>query len=406
MRKVVVGIIIAPVVILMMILAREAATPTEKEELKEKTSRVISGTIKEGETLFSIFKRYQLDMGELFKLREAAASLHKLRDLAPGQPYAITLDNDRIQSFCYWIDDDSILNITRNEAGYCAEKKAITYEKRILHKGGVIRGALISSIGDDKDDELLALKLSDIFAWDIDFSTDLQPGDTFKLIVEGLYWDGAFKKYGDILGAEIVNAGTTYRAYRFERDGAADYYDDEGKPLKRAFLKAPLSFRRISSAFSRNRLHPVLKIYRPHHGVDYAAPLSTPVSTVGTGKVIFAGKRGSYGKLVIVRHRNGYETYYGHLSRIAKGIKRGTVLEQGQVIGYVGATGLATGPHLHYEMRSNGRAVNPSSIRMADGEPIPRHRRSAFIDFKRIMDTRLASISPPVVVATERKRHL
>ncbi|MDA8337834.1 MAG: peptidoglycan DD-metalloendopeptidase family protein, partial [Nitrospiraceae bacterium] len=313
--------------------------------------REISGTVRKGETLFNIFKRYNLNITELFRIKEASANIHKLRELYPGQPYKIIIDdNNRINSFIYWINDDSVLNIYRTESGFCAEKKDVDYEKRTLHLGGVIKDNLISSVGNGRENMTLALQLSDIFAWDIDFTSDIRNGDAFKIVAEGFYLNGEFKKYGNILSAEFVNNGEAYRAYRFEHDGKVDYYDDEGKSLRRAFLKAPLSFRRVSSGFSINRFHPVLKIYRPHHGLDYAAPVGTPVSAIGDGTVVFAGKKGQYGNLVIIKHPNGYKTYYGHLSRFG-GIKSGTKVRQGQIIGYVGSTGLATGPHLHYEMR-------------------------------------------------------
>ncbi|MEW6676269.1 MAG: M23 family metallopeptidase, partial [Nitrospirota bacterium] len=195
------------------------------------------------------------------------------------------------------------------------------------------------------------------------------------------------------------------RAYRFEYNGTADYYDAEGKSLRRVFLKAPLSFRRLSSQFSRSRLHPILKIYRPHHGLDYSAPTGTPVSAVGDGTVTFSGYKRQYGKLVIIRHPNGYKTYYGHLSKIRKGIKRGIKVKQGQVIGYVGATGLATGPHLHYEIRINNKPVNPLVLKLPQGKKIPEKIMAEFRNLKSQIDTQLASISiHPVFALTEDRR--
>lgn len=361
------------------------------------SEKEISGTIKKGETLFDIFKKYNLNLSELFKIKEASANIHRLKEVYPGQLYKIIVDdNNQISSFIYWIDDDSILNITRNESGFCAEKKAVEYEKRTIHLGGLIKDSLISSMGNGRENMMLAMQLSDIFAWDIDFTTDIRNGDTFKLIVEGLYLNGEFKKYGDILAAEFSNNGETYRAYRFELNGKTDYYDAEGKSLRRAFLKAPLSFRRVSSGFSINRFHPVLKIYRPHHGIDYAAPVGTPVSAIGDGTVIFAGSKGQYGNLVIIKHLKGYKTYYGHLSKIKRGIKKGTKVSQGQIIGYVGSTGLATGPHLHYEMRINNKPVNPFTVKPRPGMYIPKGFMAEFRNFRNQMDTRLASISLPV----------
>jgi murein DD-endopeptidase MepM/ murein hydrolase activator NlpD len=260
--------------------------------------------------------------------------------------------------------------------------------------GSTIQNNLITSIGEGRDNLMLALQMSDIFAWDIDFTSDLRNGDTFKVLVEGLYLDGQFKKYGNILSAEFVNNGTRFMAYRFEVDGREDYYDDNGNALKKAFLKAPLNFRRISSTFSRGRFHPVLKIYRPHKGIDYAAPAGTPVSAIGDGTVEFAGYRGQYGKLIVVRHRNGYKTYYGHLSRFAKGLRNGKHVDQGDVIGAVGSTGLATGPHLHYEMRINNRPVNPLSIAQPKSASVPQKLMADFRQIRSNMDSALASIQP------------
>ncbi len=370
-------------------------TGPEQDKYKE-----ISGIIKKGETLFDIFKKYGLHAGEFFKIRKASADIHRLGELYPGQPYRIIVDgNNRINTLIYWMDDDSVLNITRTGSGFCAEKKAIEYEKRILHRGGVIEDNLIASMGNNRENLMLAFQLSDILAWDVDFASDLRRGDVFKVIVEGLYHDGEFRKYGNILSAEFINDGTVYRAYRFGHGDKADYYDDRGKSLKKIFLKAPLSFRRISSGFSPGRLHPILKIFRPHHGVDYAAPAGTPVSVSGDGTVVFSGCRGGYGNLVVVRHRNGYRTYYGHLSRIGSGIVKGEHVEQGRVVGYVGATGLATGPHLHYEMRIHNEAVNPLTANLPRGGVLPKRSMAEFGRLRDGMAARLASITPAVLVA-------
>lgn len=353
----------------------------------------ISGTVKKGETLFDIFKRYKLDIADLLKLKEASADIHRLKALSPGQTYKILVDDNKgVNSFIYWIDDDNILHVTRSGSEFCAEKKSIEYETRIQEIGGLVINNLIASIGDGRENLMLALQISDIFSWDIDFNTDLRDRDTFKFIVEGYYLNGEFKKYGNVLAAEFVNNGETYHAYRFQNNGETDYYDDAGKSLKRAFLKAPLSFRRISSAFSNKRFHPILKIIRPHHGLDYSAAAGTPVSAVGEGTVVFSGYKGNYGKLVAVRHPNNWKTYYGHLSKIHKGVKRGRKVQQGQVIGYVGSTGLATGPHLHYEVRVKNKPVNPHALKLPRGRAVPSKLMAEFRSLKDQMDTRLASI--------------
>jgi len=369
------------------------------------TFREIKGVIKPGETLYDIFKRYGLDLRDLFLMRNASASIHRLRDISADRQYKLMIDEDNnVHSFKYSIDDDLLLNIMRNENGFKAEKIEVEYEKRIGQIGGVLKDSLIASIGEGPERTLLALNISDIFAWDIDFTTDLRNGDIFKVVVEELYKDNEFKKYGTVVAVEFVNNGKEYRAYRFEHNGKAGYYDDEGITLKRPFLKAPLSFRRISSRFSKNRLHPILKRYRPHHGIDYAAPQGTPVSAIGDGTVTFSGYQGGYGKLVVIRHHNGYRTCYGHLSRISKGITSGVKIDQGEVIGYVGSTGLATGPHLHYEMRVKNKPVNPLRIKIPSGEPLPEVALAEFGTFREQLSKKLASIKPESILATGNNR--
>lgn len=395
MRKGFVAVGVAAIMSVIILYGYLGNIQKNKTDVVEENYKEISGTIQKGETLFDIFKRYELDLIDLFKLEEASASIHRVSNVHPGRPYKIAVNEDnQINSFVYWMDEDSFLNATRTESGFIAEKKELEYDRRYKHIGGVIKDNLISSIGQGRENIMLALQLSDIFAWDIDFTTDIQNGDTFKIVAEGLYLNGEFRKYGRIFSAEFTNNGRTYRAYRFEHDGRADYYDENGNALRRAFLKAPLNYRRISSGFSYNRFHPILRIYRPSRAIDYAAPTGTPVSTVGDGLVLFAGYRGQYGNLVIIKHPNGWQTYYAHLSKFGRGVRKGVSVTQGQIIGYVGATGLATGPHLHYELRINNRPVNPLTVEMPKGEPIPKELMAEFMDMKNRMDKRLASIKP------------
>ncbi|MDP2683363.1 MAG: peptidoglycan DD-metalloendopeptidase family protein [Deltaproteobacteria bacterium] len=372
------------------------AETKEVNEVKE-TYREIDGIMRSNETIYEIFKRHGLDIQELLQMREASTDVFRLRHVSAGQSYKLLVDEQkRLRSFVYRINDDSLLKIVREDDGFTAEKIAVEYEKRIAAIEGAIEANLFSSIGGGKDRQRLALNLSDIFAWDIDFTTDMRNGDIFKIIVEELYENGGFKRYGNILAAEFVNNGETYHAYRFEYGDMQGYYDREGKSLRRAFLKAPLNYRRISSGFSRGRFHPILKKYRPHHGVDYATSVGTPVSAVGDGTVLFAGYRGDYGKLIIIRHPNGYETRYGHLSRFARGVKKGGKIKQGDTIGYVGSTGLTTGPHLHYEMRLNNRFINPLKTRIPAGRPLPDAAQKEFIQLANTMTVMLASMNPAV----------
>jgi len=355
--------------------------------------RAIHDTVMKGETLLAIFEKYGLDIKELFAMRDVAADVHPLKSLHAGQSYTLTVDcQSRVSSFVYWINRNSYLKIKRVASGFQAEKNELAYEKKLLTLSGAIEDNLIASIGEDREHLLLALDLSDVFAWDIDFTSDLRKGDTFQIITEGYFYNGQFRKYGKIVAAEFTNNGETFKAYRFEHDGKTDYYDEDGNSRKKAFLKAPLNFRRISSYFSKGRFHPVLKIYRPHHGLDYAAAKGTPVSAIGDGKVMFSGRKGAYGNLIIIKHPNGWQTYYGHLSRISKGIRPGRSVEQGQTIGNVGATGLATGPHLHYEVRIGNKSLNPLALKIPKGWPVPHKQLAAFCSVRDRMDGYLSAM--------------
>jgi murein DD-endopeptidase MepM/ murein hydrolase activator NlpD len=377
---------------------RAPEADSTRDEGRADGVRKISGVVKAGETMAAIFDKYGLDPRDLFGMRQAAAAVHRIRSIAAGRPYLIEADADNnVMSLTYQIDDEKLLRVYRTGSGYEATKVGIEYEVRTGCLEGIIETNLVSSLGGDPGRVLLALDLSDIFSWDIDFTTDLRKGDSFRLVVEERWLDGRFKGYGSILASEFVNGGDVYRAYRYEVAGKAGYYDDEGKSLRKAFLKAPLNYRRISSGFTGGRMHPILKIRRPHFGVDYAAPAGTPVQALGDGVVRFAGYKGANGRLVVLEHRGGYSTYYGHLSRIGKGIRRGARVCQGDVIGFVGSTGRSTGPHLDFRIRKAGRYLNPQTVRLPRGLAIPGNRMASYDRFRREMEGRLAAVSeaPP-----------
>lgn len=387
--------------LIVLTLADPAFYPASKSlpSVGDRTSSVspseIRDVVKPGESMFDIFKKHGLAVGDLYTLKEASAEVHKLRRIRPGRKYEIELDADNnVVSLTYHIDEDEILSIRRDDPGFRAERVAIAYDVREGTLGGIIESSLVSSLGEDGNSVLLALDLSDIFSWDIDFNTDVRRGDAYRVVVEELWLNGSFRRYGNILAAEFSNDGTTHRAYRYEANGRVGYFDDDGHSLRRAFLKAPLSYRRISSGFSRRRFHPVLKTYRPHHGVDYAAARGTPVSALGEGTVRFAGWKGANGKLVILSHPLGYRTYYGHLSRIARGIRPGIRVRQGDVIGYVGSTGRATGPHLHFQINRNGRVLNPLTVNLPRGKGVPKAEMADFRRLRAGLTETLASIDP------------
>lgn len=385
--------------------AAEAPYPEPEEPSRvEAGLKTICDTVEKGETLFKIFSKHDLQMKEVLSIKKATLEVHPVRKLQAGRPYRFELDEDgRVSSFQYWIDDDSLLDIRRGDEGFHARKEAIPYEKRTLVLEGTIEENLICSMGEGREHLSLALELSDIYAWDIDFTTDLQKGDSWRIVAEGMYLDGKFRKFGNILAAEFQSKGRKYKAYRYDGGGGQAYYDEEGNSLKKMFLKAPLSFRRISSYYSLRRYHPVLKIGRPHRGLDYAAARGTPVSSVGSGVVLFAGRRGQYGNFVVIRHPNNWTTCYGHLARISSSIRRGRAVEQGQVIGYVGSTGLATGPHLHFEVKHCGRNLDPLSVVFPGGGVIPKSEMQTFRRLRDQMDGQLASGSAAAVTAALRE---
>jgi murein DD-endopeptidase MepM/ murein hydrolase activator NlpD len=236
----------------------------------------------------------------------------------------------------------------------------------------------------------VALELSEIFAWDIDFTTDIRNGDTYRAVVEDLWHDGKFVRHGRIMAAEFTNNGTTYEAYRFEENGRAGYYDAKGKSLRRAFLKAPLNYKRISSGYGIRR-HPITKRVEMHRGIDYAAPLGTPVSAVGDGIVEYAGYKGLNGNIIIIRHPNGYRTYYLHLHKILKAVRRGRRVVQGQEIGTVGATGRATGPHLDFRIKKGRNFVNPLKIHIPKAAGVTRALRAEFNTLRVHMNAKLSA---------------
>ncbi len=387
------AVLLAVAGILLFRSAPVAEPPGEAAPPQEAEIRTIEGTVLRGDTVAGLFHRNRLRVEDLFGMRQAAAGVHALKNLSAGRPYRITLDPDNnVLSLAYHVNEMELLRVVRLGEGFEAEKVPIAYERRDGTLGGVIRSSLYSALPDDDRSTQLALELSDIFSWDVDFNTDLRTGDTFRVVVEELWLGGEFRRYGNVLAAELVIDGNTFRAYRFEDGGHADYFDDTGRVLRRAFLKAPLSYRRISSGFTRRRLHPILKIVQPHLGVDYSAPAGTPVSSTGEGTVTFAGYKGPNGNLVIVRHGKGYVTSYGHLSRFAKGIRAGTRVRQGDVIGYVGATGRATGPHLDYRMKRNGVFLNPLKVAPPRGGEVASARMDDFRATQNRMQGVLAGI--------------
>jgi murein DD-endopeptidase MepM/ murein hydrolase activator NlpD len=361
--------------------ANKTEPATEDAEAKERiVQEPILGVIEEGDTAGDLLNTW-LSPGEIHNLAGACKLVHPLERLKVGQPYVITpaADGASLDRFEYEIDGSRKLVIYPTDAGFAAELQSIVYDVEYVRVEGVITSNLFQTVTDSGERASLAIALADIFAWEVDFIRDIREGDSFVLLVEKRYRDGEFKSYGAILAATFTNQGQARSAFLFvDEFGNHHYFAEDGASMRHSFLKAPLSFTRISSVFTYKRKHPIFKDVRKHEGIDYAAPAGTPVKTVGSGSIKFAGKQGGYGNLVIVRHTNGYETYYAHLSKYAQGIKKGASVRQGQVIGYVGMTGWATGPHLDFRIKKSGTFINPATMANPRTEPVPKKLRPVF----------------------------
>jgi murein DD-endopeptidase MepM/ murein hydrolase activator NlpD len=340
---------------------------------------VVRGRIERGKTLAAALSPVLTDR-EIHDLVESARGEYNLKDVRPGQPFRVSLGEDgRLRTFAYAIDELRTLRVSKGVDGLRSDIATRQYEVRVGSAAGVIESSLFETIDTIGEKDELAMELSEIFAWDIDFNTSIHRGDTFRVAVEKLYLDGELRRYGRVLSAEFTNSGRTLRAVRFEgAEGNAAYYEPTGEPLKKAFLKSPLRFTRVSSRFSSGRLHPVLHVTRAHNGTDLAASYGTPVRAIGHGVVVTAGYQGGYGNLVAIRHANGYTSYYGHLSKIL--VRAGTRVSQSDLVGLVGATGLATGPHLHYGIMKNGGWADPMRIQSPPAEPLRPEERPVFQD--------------------------
>ena len=408
MIRILLSLIFIPAIIFFLTDFRTESdvTPEPLPEAVE-TSFTLTGAVQPRETLEVIFNKLKLDKNDLSGILTSSKGVHNLSMISIGSLYSFQVDNEekKVQKMHLAIDDMSFLDITRDAEGFVSRKVVLPITKKTGSLYINITENLSSAMpSTHKEYHKLALKLSDIYAWDIDFSSDIRSGDSVKVIVEELWVGEVFKGYGDILAAEFVNNGKIHEAYRYETDGYVDYYDSQGKSLRKALLRSPLKFKYISSRFSKRRYHPILRINRPHLGVDYAAPTGTPVSSAGSGTVQFTGYKGQNGRMVKIKHRGGYTTYYGHLSKIPKKIRKGVKVSQGDIIGYVGSTGLSTGPHLDYRIKFNGRFVDPMKIKLPRGTSVPKKRMAEFRAIADRFNIRLASIMRPIMAFQDKGR--
>lgn len=373
----------------------------------------IDVVVSAGDSLERIFRNLKLSMQDLAALRALPELRRQLDRLYPGETLTFNVRNAgevdaeaELVSMERKLSLSETLTVTRASEGFNSDVIVNPLERSIETTEGEIRQSLFMAASRAGLSDAMAMRIADVFRWDIDFVLDIRPGDRFRLTYEKLSQDGVPVGDGDLLAVEFINQGRSYRAIRYEFEGRVDYYTPEGESLRKAFLRAPLEFTRVSSRFNPYRRHPVLNRMRAHRGVDYAAPTGTPVKAAGSGRVRFVGNKGGYGKVVEIDHPNEVRTLYGHLSRFARGLNRGDRVSQGEVIGYVGMTGLATGPHLHYEYLVRGVHKDPQKVPLPNADPLPASELTAF---RRHAEPLLASLddgSPARLLAGNRSNSL
>ncbi|MFT3907213.1 MAG: M23 family metallopeptidase [Steroidobacteraceae bacterium] len=353
--------------------------------------------VKRNDTLDRIFRNAKLNLTDLANMRAVDGARAMLDKLRPGELLRFTHRDGSVISLERHLSLTEKLQMQRGSDGFRADilAKPVEVERVVAH--GVIHSSLFQAAGDVDMQDQTVLDLARIFGWDIDFVLDLRAGDDFTVLYERLHQDGKYVQDGNILAARFVNQGRVVEAVRYTSpDGEARYYTPDGRSMEKAFLRAPLEFRRISSGFSLGRFHPILNKIRAHKGTDYAAPIGTPVEAAGNGRVRFKGWKGGYGNELEIDHGGGIVTVYGHLSRFAAGINEGTRVTQGQTIAYVGMTGLATGPHLHYEYRLNGVFLDPQKVKLPQATPIDASLRGDFVNQSAPLLAALSKIQDPV----------
>jgi murein DD-endopeptidase MepM/ murein hydrolase activator NlpD len=358
--------------------------------------------IKRGDTLDRLFRKNHLDVGQLQAMLAIPEARDGLRLVKPGDELELRLDDGGIAGLTRRLDESHTLIIERGPDGFAAQTREDALERRVTQANAVIDSSLFNAGKSVGVSDRVIIELASIFAWDIDFVLDIREGDDFTMLYEQVFRDGEYLRDGDIVAAEFTNDGDSFRAFRYiDPDGDVGYYTPDGRSMRKAFLRAPVAFTRVSSEFNPHRRHPILNTIRAHQGVDYAAPAGTPVQAAGDGKVIFAGRKGGYGNCVILQHGNDITTLYGHLSRFAAKLHVGQRVHQGELIAYVGMTGLATAPHLHYEYRIAGVHKNPRTVPLPQADPIAPAEKAAFLAQTAPLLNRLALVKATQVAQVD-----
>jgi len=351
-------------------------------DAEEEKFRLVEYTVEDGDTWEKIMEKVGVDWNLGLEFLTISENAHNLASIHAGNEFRFLFDSktEVLTSLEYDIDDEEFLIIEKKEEGeFGVDVREIVYDTKIVSGRGVITSSLFETAQEEGIPPGITLNMAIIFGWDIDFTSSVYKGDSFTVIYEERYRDGEPVKPGKILTAHFVNGGKDFYTFYYEDpSGYDEYYNEEGREMRRQFLRSPLDYVRITSGFSYNRLHPILNTFTTHRAIDYAASSGTPVSATAAGTVNYVGWKGGNGEYVGVRHANGYRTGYAHLSSYAKGVYVGAKVKQNQVVGFVGSTGLSTGPHLHYEMLKNGAFINPLRMDLPPGKPV---EKEYFEDF-------------------------
>ena len=355
----------------------QPTAPPQEASLGFSTIDVV---VMRNDTMDRLFRRLELNLADLAMLRNLPDLRSQVDKLKPGELLRFKYRDGELMGLERKLSDSETLQVIRDENGFSTNVVENPLEVHTRTASATINSSLFQASAEAGLSDRVAFDLAEIFQYDIDFVLDIQAGDRFTVVYEEVFQDGQPLRIGNILAAKFVNAGREYRAVRYvDSQGRGQYYSPDGKSLRKAFMRSPVQFSRVSSRFNLSRKHPVLNRIRAHKGVDYAAPTGTPVRAAGEGRVRFVGRQGGYGNVIELEHGSGVVTVYGHLSRFAPKLRRGQRVELAQVVGYVGSTGLATGPHLHYEYRVRGVHKNPQTVPLPDAEPIPSAERERFL---------------------------
>jgi len=356
--------------------------------------------VKPGDNLALIFKRKRLSPQMLYNIMALGEDTAILKHIRPGQEIRFLFEDGEFEALQYDVDLTDTLYIKKLGDIYSVDLLEKELETRVNTASGTINDSLFLAGKKSGLSDNMIMQMINLYGWDIDFAMEVRRGDQFHVVYEDRYKDGEKVQDGPILAAEFTNRGKSFTSVRYTHaDGRSDYYAENGNSMRKAFLRTPVEFSRISSRFSLGRKHPILNRIRAHKGVDYAASTGTPVKAAGDGVIKLAARKGGYGRVIIIQHGGRYTTLYGHLSRYGRGIKRGKHVKQGQIIGYVGMTGLATGPHLHYEFRVNGVHRNPLTVKLPKAMRIPDDLMAEFKSQTKPLLAQLSSITNNATVA-------